>query len=93
MLIKYNVIVAENNETFIFNNAKYNGFYISYNDIDVNIYGDITTALVLGQMQKFFILNGNHSANYKKLINNGFSACIDYFKNNIELINKYSDKL
>ncbi|ABQ28941.1 hypothetical protein [Acidiphilium cryptum] len=41
-----------------------NGFYVSYNDFDRGIYGGDTTALVLGQMERFFILNGDHRGQY-----------------------------
>lgn len=69
------------------------GFYISYNDHDTSIYGSDTTALVLGQMEKFYILNGDHRAKYEKLIESGFDACMEYFKANIHLINKRSEKI
>lgn len=35
-----------------------NGFYISYNDHDIDTYGCKTTAFVIGQMEGFLILNG-----------------------------------
>jgi len=68
-------------------------FYISYNDYDTDIYGSDTTALVLGQMEKFLILNGDHREQYSSLLSSGFVACFNYFKNNVESINKRSDKL
>ena len=34
-------------------------FYISYNGVDAAIYGGQTTALVIGQMQAFYILNAD----------------------------------
>lgn len=70
---------------------EYEGFYISYNSYDAHIYGSDTTALVLGQMQKFFILNGNHIENYKKIAKMGFFKCLEYFLENIEQTNKFSD--
>jgi hypothetical protein len=72
-----------------------NGFYISYNNHDNDWYGSDTTALVVGQMEHFYILNGNHVANYLPLIEKGFNACFDYFEEHIERINKtseYNDK-
>lgn len=48
------------------------GFYISYNDYDIDLYGGATTALVKGQFEHFYIL--------------------DYFKQNIESIAKYSER-
>ena len=72
------------------------GFYISYNDRDKRIYGDVTTALVDNDMTKFLILNGNHVNEYNKIIaNNGkYEDCIKYFLENSNLINeKFSDKV
>ena len=45
----YNTI-TENKDKLEFEGKIYDGFYISYNNHDVKIYGDKTTALVLGQM-------------------------------------------
>lgn len=72
-----------------------NGFYISFNETDINIYGCETTALVSNkiQMENFYILNGDHRTKYADLMNKGFDACFDYFKANIGQINKYSDKI
>ena len=66
-------------------------FYISYNNHDINIYGGVTTALVLGQMERFYILLGDHRLAYSKLINKGFRACKLYFKENDRYRSKYSD--
>lgn len=76
-------------------NTTINGkdFYVSLNTVDVSIYGCETTALVVGQMEKFYILNGNHLSQYKALIANGFNECFDYFVKNLDKINKRSDKL
>lgn len=55
--------------------------------------GDVTTALVLGQMQKFFILNGDHRAGYTAAAaEGGFEKCLEYFKKNPGLVNKYSEQ-
>jgi hypothetical protein len=67
-------------------------FFISYNDIDSGYYGCDTTALVVGQMRHFYILNGDHRMSYCSLIPLGFAACFEYFNKNRELMNKYSDK-
>lgn len=69
------------------------GFYVSYNDYDHSIYGGDTTALVAGQMEKFYILNGDHRAQYLPLISKGLDACLTYFKVHIQNLNKYSDKM
>jgi len=76
------------------NKTTYNGtdeFYISFNSYDKATYGDITTALVYGQMEKFYILNGDHQKAYAPLIKKGYGACLAYFRANINDINKYSD--
>lgn len=68
------------------------GFHISYNDTDIGIYKDVTTALVFGDMQNFYILNGDHRKAYSAIIGQGFDACMDYFKANISLMNQFSEK-
>lgn len=68
------------------------GFYVSFNQMDWAIYGDVTTALVDNQMVNFFILNGDHRKNYKELIPLGWDACMKYYRDNINLINKYSSQ-
>lgn len=68
------------------------GFYVSYNYVDQDIYGSDTTALVVGQMQAFYILNGDHRAAYAPLVAQGFDACIDYFAANIDKINARSER-
>ena len=70
-----------------------NGFYVSHNDHDLAIYGDETTALVLGQMERFYILNGDHRQQYAQLMGQGFDACLEYFKANQALRNHRSDVL
>ncbi|AZE48379.1 hypothetical protein C4K04_2707 [Pseudomonas chlororaphis] len=68
------------------------GFYVSHNDYDAAIYGGETTALVFGQMQAFYILNGDHRDAYSALVPAGFDACMAYFNANIELANKHSER-
>jgi len=60
-----------------------NGFYISYNDHDIDTYGCKTTAFVIGQMEGFLILNGDHREAYSVLIPLGFDACLAYFMANV----------
>ena len=67
------------------------GFYISYNNRDRGIYGSDTTALVVGQMQHFYILNGDHRTAYGPLLALGLDACLGYFRQNLGQMNKYSD--
>lgn len=69
-------------------------FHVSYNSRDADSYGCDTTALVLGeQMDRFYILKGDHEAAYRKLIPQGFDACLDYFRANIAMAHPYGDKL
>lgn len=64
-------------------------FYVSFNK-SVRDYGCVTTALVINN--KYLILEGDHRKNYSEIIDSK-EACIDYFKNNINLISRYSDTL
>lgn len=68
-------------------------FYISYNDVDTDssMYGCDTTALVIGQMDNFYILNGDHREAYAPLIPQGLEACLAYFVANVDQVNKRSD--
>ncbi len=68
-------------------------FYVSYNSRDWRIYGCETTALVWGQMQKFYVLNGNHTAAYQALEGQGWDAHYAYFCKNYGLRNKMSEKI
>ncbi len=77
----YNKVPFESSEKVILDGKEYEGFYISYNSYDVEIYGCDTTALVLGQMQNFYILNFDHREQYKELVPKGFKACLEYFIN------------
>ena len=68
------------------------GFYNSHNDRDARNYGSVTTALVVeGAMTAFYILNGDHREGYARLIAQGLDACLDYFRQHIGQINKYSE--
>lgn len=92
-IIEYNSVIEGNNEQIEFNGKVYEGFYISYNNYDIEIYGDVTTALVIGQMQKFYILKGDHRKQYAEIIKQGFYKCLEFYKNNIADSHSYSDKL
>ena len=70
---------------------KDDSFYISYNFGDIAIYGCETTALVKGQGQAFYILNGDHREKYGEIIHKGFSTCFKYFIENAHSINKLSE--
>ena len=62
--------------------------YISYNFADREMYGSDTTAIVIGQMQRFYILNGNHLT---QLADKSFKQCVKYFNDNIKLKNHMSN--
>lgn len=68
-------------------------FYISYNDYDNSLYGSDTTALVTGNGNHFYILNGDHRKQYGEVASGGVEACLKYFQDNIHLINKRSETL
>lgn len=68
------------------------GFYLSFNK-STRDYGCVTTALVVGNMEKFLILAGDHREQYAALVNKGFDACLEYFKAHIDEAHKYSDKI
>lgn len=89
-IITYNEVPIERTERIIYKNKTYDGFYISYNNYDLDIYGSDTTALVLGQMEEFLILNGNHIKEYKKLNGEPFSKYLDYFRKNKKYVNSFT---
>jgi len=43
-------------------------------------------------MENFYVLNGDHRSEYHSIIDEGFDKCMDYFKENIHKINKYSER-
>ena len=64
------------------------GFYISYNPYEP-WYGGDTTAVVLGNMDRFYILMGNHRKSLEGL---SFTECINYIHDNMDMVNmEYSD--
>ncbi len=67
------------------------GFYVSYNDRDTHVYGCDTTALVVGQMERFYILNGDHRTQYAALVGAGLHACLAYFEDHLHQANHRSD--
>ena len=71
-------------------------FYVSYNDRDIAIYGDVTTALVSTENdnpKKFFILNGDHTKEYQKIMldSGSFLNCLKYFEENFDKMSKFSE--
>jgi hypothetical protein len=91
-IIEYNLVSEENNLPVEVDSKTYGGFYISYN-YSHRDYGCVTTALVLGQMQKFYILKGDHRKQYAEIFKQGFDKCLDYYKDNIADSHKFSDKI
>lgn len=67
------------------------GFYVSHNDHDIRTYGGETTALVIGQMQRFYILKGDHRESYAPLIAKGLEACLSYFRSQPDQWHEHSD--
>jgi hypothetical protein len=86
-----NTIIRGSKEKIEIDSKIYTGFYISYNDKDIAGYGCDTTALVVGQMEKFYILNGDHRNQYLNIIDQGIDRCLEYFKENVGERNKHSD--
>lgn len=72
--------------------ASFDGFYISHNSRNVNADGEETTAIVIGQMLRFFILTGDHR---KELIEaataGGVEQCLAYFRENIRFAHSTSE--
>lgn len=82
-------------------------WYISYNNHDRRTYGSDTTALVLGQMEYFFILNGDHRQGFKNCIEAGIppigkakdgqltrlGRCLNYVREHRNELNSFSDPL
>jgi hypothetical protein len=67
-------------------------FYISFNDTDIGTYGDDTTAIVIGVMERFYILNGDHSKALNEAAKSGgLQHCLDYFFANVAQANKLSE--
>ena len=92
-IVNYNDVVFQSDEKIRYNGKEYDRFYISYNSHDTEIYRSETTALVLGQMQKFFILNGNHCVSLEKLAKENLNHCIAYIHENKSKLNKFSDEI
>lgn len=74
-------------------------WYISFNNVDRRSHGGITTALVLGQMEYFLILLGDHRENFQACINSqdlsttALARCLNYVRDNRDSLAKTSDPL
>lgn len=65
-------------------------FYVDYNPFSTNAYGSNTTVIVIGNMENFFILNGDHRENLKDL---SLVDCLEYFEANQQQMNTFSEEL
>ena len=81
-------------------------WYVSYNNRDIKDYGCDTTALVLGQMEYFLILNGDHRAGLQaacmqeldlRTLKAGqitrLGRCLRYVREHRDQLNEKSDPL
>lgn len=71
------------------------GFYVSYNPEPFDLFEDCMpeeTALVYGEMQAFYILEGDHREEYSKRLRDGWDSCFEYFRSNLNQISPYSDR-
>lgn len=68
-------------------------FYVSYS-FDSRQYGCYTTALVIGNMQMFLIIEGDHREQLKDFVKRGsLRSCLEYFEVNKHLKVKFSDSI
>lgn len=68
-------------------------FYLSYNNRDVGLYGCDTTAVVLAQMLRFYILEGDHRDALAAIKQGGFTACMEYVRQHHDQLHKRSDPI
>lgn len=64
------------------------GYQVSYNNVDIALYGSDTTAIVVGSTGAFLVLNGDHR---QALAHASLEEACAYFHANAELKNEYSD--
>ncbi len=69
----------------------FDDYYINFNVEDYFMYGGLNTALGLGQMQLFLILNGGHLDGFADAAKEGLEKCFAYFRTHIDQANKYSE--
>lgn len=65
-----------------------NGFYVSYAKTSS---GDTEDETALCYKGDYFILNGDHRKQYKKIIKKGYRECKKYFKDNSDQKSSWSD--
>ncbi|WP_090739327.1 hypothetical protein [Paenibacillus sp. Mc5Re-14] len=70
---------------------EFKGFYISHNPYE-SAYGGETTALILGQGQRFYILKGDHRKEYQGFLSS-FTECMNYYCNNPNKLERFSDNI
>lgn len=68
-------------------------WYISYNDTNIADYGCDTTALVLGQMEYFIILKGDHRAGFQAAIDAGTTRCEGRLRSCLRYVSANKDQL
>lgn len=90
-----NIVVAQRDEEVCVGGKVYGGWYVSYNNCDTGVYGCDTTAIVIGQMEKFLVLNGNHCEPILEAMKtpNPLTSAIAYFRSHKEEWSKFSDRL
>lgn len=71
------------------------GFHVSYNDRDTGpeMYGSVTTAIVTGDMDHFYILSGDFREALAPLVPLGLAACLDFLDRNADKLNPCSESL
>lgn len=88
-MVKYgisNKMSIFSSKSVFWDNKEYEGFYLSYSS------NNDTTAVVLGNCERFKVLDGNHFdkciEEYEKY---GFLGLYQYFLDNIDSVSKYSE--
>lgn len=88
-----NEVFFESSVPVRYGDREYAGFYLSYNSRDTSIYGCVTTAIVLGQGQKFLILDGDHRDRLSETVSDGgLEACVSYFVSHMQQMNRLSER-
>lgn len=73
-------------------------WYVSYDNETIADYGSDTTALVLGQMEYFLVLNGDHRRGFKDYIKERgnltmLGACLQYVRDHKDALNYMSNAI
>lgn len=91
-LLTHDIVIFQKEDEIQYGGKVYDGWYISYNNHDYDTYGCDTTAIVLGQMQKFFILNGDHCEKLLDAVKvkDPLESALAYFKSCKDEVSKFS---